>query len=88
MRKFESTGAFYTHVDEIIESLQEHELSTSADNIHTLLHRTAWTTSTELLGELRIAFYKVLQDDTGRLATTLREDIEQCIAVLEQSLNN
>jgi hypothetical protein len=42
----------YVPFDELIASLRADGLDGEADRLHDLLHKTAWTTGSELVGEL------------------------------------
>ncbi len=42
----------YAPFDELIVSLRADGLDSEADRLHDLLHKTAWTTGSELMGEL------------------------------------
>lgn len=57
-----SVWDYYREIDELISLLRRHGGGEYADALHLLLHETAWTTSSELVGELDA----VLGDLRGR----------------------
>lgn len=56
MRTFASNQEFYDHIDSVTRSLAESGHREFAAQIDHLLHRVAWTTSSELFGELKERF--------------------------------
>ena len=57
-----------------------------AERLHTLIHKVAWTTSTELFGELRIALRKI-QETEDRADLDLGSDITAAIQTLDYALS-
>ena len=41
-------------IDTVSDKLRSHGFSSEADRLHKLIHEMAWTTSSELYGELRL----------------------------------
>ncbi len=64
MRTYRSNQEFYDHIDEVVELLRTVGHEKSADKINHLLHKVAWTTSSELFGELRDEFSAIIQSKT------------------------
>ena len=60
MRSYESNQQFYDHIDEVVASLRSAGQVDIANRIDYLLHKVAWTTTTELFGELRERFEQAL----------------------------
>jgi hypothetical protein len=60
--RFKTLDAFYQAIDSLIQVLIAEHHPDEDQRLHTLLHQTAWTTSSELLGELMLA----LNEMTGR----------------------
>ena len=59
-RQFGSNADFYEFVDTIAERLRHNGCVADAERLHMLIHKVAWTTSTELFGDyaLRCAKYE------------------------------
>jgi hypothetical protein len=56
-----SNQDLYDDIDSVVLMLRAEGHSDAADQIHFLLHKVAWTTSSELLSELRDRFLAVLE---------------------------
>ena len=67
---------FYPAVDALIRNLRVAGCDAGATRLHELLHETAFTTSSELLGELALALRGVGAVDSA----ALREEVARCIA--------
>jgi hypothetical protein len=86
-RQFFSNVDFYNFVDTIAERLRHCHRITDAERLHTLIHKVAWTTSTELFGELRIALRKT--QETEDLADFgLASDITAAVETLDHALSS
>lgn len=66
---------YYAAVDLLIEELRASGHEADADELHVLTHEMAWTTGSELLGELGL----VLRKMKGRHAGPLRDRIVVCL---------
>ena len=49
-------------IDAIRDRLRSHGFIAEADQLHTLVHKMAWTTSNELYGELFLALEKIRKE--------------------------
>ena len=85
--RFNSNQEFYAHIDSLIERLNGLNLVTSAQEIHSILHESAWTTSSELLGELKIGLVKIRTEHQGQLPRDAEQDIVSCIRFIEDAWN-
>ena len=65
---------FYAVVDELIEMLRSGGFKAEARVLHDLLHETAWTTGTELIGEIGLT----LAEMKRKYPQSIREKIEDC----------
>ena len=84
-RHFSNNDEFYTFVDTIAQRLCASGLAADGDRLNALVHKVAWTTSTELFGELRIALRKI--DDHGRsVDAALLSDIAVAIEAIDYAL--
>jgi len=53
VHSYKSNAEFYQHLDALTASLTESGFSEAGQKIAFLIHKVAWTTSSELFGELR-----------------------------------
>ncbi len=83
MRQFHSNQDFYNFLDELSIRLKSSGFDDIERRIHTLIHKTAWTTSSELLGELRIALSEFKAKHQGVLENILESDIDMCIKTID-----
>jgi len=60
--------------------------SPMAERLHTLIHKVAWTTSTELFGELRIALQQ-MHGKNKPADADLASDIAAAIQILRSALS-
>jgi len=58
---------YYAAVDLLIEDLRASGHKADADELHVLMHEMAWTTGSELLGELGLMLRKIKGRHTGLL---------------------
>ncbi len=79
--RFKTLEEFYKAVDGLIEQLSADGFGQEARKLDDLMNHVAWTTSSELLGELSMA----LQGIKGKHSLALNEEIDQC---LEFALNH
>jgi len=70
MRSYESNQQFYDHIDEVVVLLRNEGYIGIADQVDYLLHSVAWTTTSELFGELRNRFEQALNSGTPLLSST------------------
>jgi hypothetical protein len=64
---FNSNQDFYAHIDSLTERLKELNFVAPAQELHSILHESAWTTSSELLGELKLTMVKIRIQHRGQL---------------------
>ena len=74
--KFNSLDGFYKAVDSLIEKLNAEGFKEDASKINSLMHETAWTTGSELMGELSI----VLKGMKQTYPREISEEIKECLA--------
>jgi len=84
MRRYESNQQFYDHIDAMVLSLKAIGETDISDEIDMLLHKTAWTTTSELFGELRIRLEKLLQAEQP-LPAAIKSDIQGCINTINRA---
>ena len=66
----------YVPFEELISSLRADGLSSDADRLHYLIHKVAWTTGSELIGELGKEMKRVAQERRGILSASTRARME------------
>lgn len=83
--QFKSNQEFYDHIDALCLQLREAGFMNEANQLWTLIHKVAWTTSTELFGELRNAFRAILANSKTALPGRIQEDLKACICVIRKA---
>ena len=73
--RFTAMDEFYAAFDALIERLTAEKHDDDARRLHTLMHEIAWTTGSELLGELVLA----LKEMTGKQSQELTREINECL---------
>jgi len=73
----------YECFDELIRQLRAEGHIEPADKLHLLLHKIAWTTGAELIGELGLAIL-TFQRSTPVVSSELRRLLDSCISVVRQ----
>lgn len=84
MKSYSSNQDFYDHIDEIVDLLRTTSLSNSAEKIHYLLHKVAWTTTSELFGELRNEFHHMLKEKSD-ISEENREALKNFITTIDDA---
>lgn len=80
---FNSNEEFYAHIDSLIAQLRELNLAAPAQELHTILHEVAWTTSSELFGELKLVLVRIKEKHRGQLPREVEQDITACVRVID-----
>ena len=73
--RFTAMDEFYAAFDALIERLTAEKHDDDARRLHTLMHEIAWTTGSELLGELVLA----LKEMKGKQSHELMREINECL---------
>ena len=81
---FSSNAEFYAFVDQVAGRLRAEGLADSGDRLHALLHQTAWTTSSELIGEVGKAIILARGRSDRVVSPDLGRDLERCLAAVRQ----
>jgi hypothetical protein len=84
MRTYGSNQQFYDHIDEVVAVLKSAGQVEIANQIDFLLHKVAWTTTSELFGELRDRFEQALKSPTP-LPSTIEIELKGFIATIDQA---
>ena len=83
--KLISNDQFYAFIDAITAKLRSRGFTSDADRLHALVHETAWTTSTEIFGELRSALKEILSHRVD-FDPNLSADIQFAIKTINEAL--
>lgn len=81
---FSSNAEFYAFVDRVAVRLRVEGLVESADRLHALLHQAAWTSSSELIGEVGKAIIAVRGRSDHSVSPELARDLERCLAAVRK----
>ena len=73
--RFKALDEFYKAVNVLIEKLKAAGFVQDANKLDDLMNHTAWTTGSELLGELSL----VLRDMKGKHSAELDKEINECL---------
>ena len=84
-RNFDNIQGFYKFIDEISLQLQKEGFKEEGQKIYSYIHEVAWTTSSELLGELSIIFKKL--KNQNKLPVSLRKDIDISLKTIKAYWN-
>jgi hypothetical protein len=82
MSTYLSIQGFYDDIDSVVGMLRMEGRTEAADQIHLLLHKVAWTTSSELFGELRDRFRGALKSSPP-LPSEIAIRLENFIGVID-----
>ncbi len=72
--KIKTIDDLYSEIDELVELLKDEGCVDSAVNLQKLVYETAWTTGSELLGELALHLDKM----TAQYSASVRKRLEGC----------
>lgn len=67
----------YEPFEVLIRSLRGDGLQHHADSVDHLLHEVAWTTGSELIGELGQKIKKIKTEDSSRLSAETKENMKE-----------
>ena len=81
---FNSNQEFYALIDSLIGRLKRLNLAAPAQELHSILHESAWTTSSELLGELKLALVGIGTRHQGQLPRDVEQDITSCVSIIDE----
>jgi hypothetical protein len=73
----------YAEFEELISLLRAEGHGHFAKRLHVLLHEVAWTTGSELMGELGLEILKFQHGDAS-VSPALKELLRSCMAAVKQ----
>jgi len=83
MRTLKNNQEFYEHLDKICSRLRLIGMSKEADQIYYLLHKVAWTSSSELFEELELVFKNLLSaSNATKIPQELKKELIGYIEIL------
>jgi hypothetical protein len=82
---FNSNQDFYEFVERLSADLSELGFSGASRELQTILHEMAWTTSSEVFGEIKMTLQRLKLEEGKRLPQHLSEDVELCIKSIEDA---
>ena len=71
-----SLPEFYQNMEHLIESLNDLGLEKEVKKLNTVIHEIAWTTSSELIGEIGVT----LKNMQGEYPQNISKIMDQCLA--------
>jgi hypothetical protein len=82
-QRLAASEEFPTIIDAVRDKLRSHGFSGEADRLHKLVHEMAWTTSSELYGELRLALDKI-RKEARNLPSDIATEIRRLIKSIDR----
>ena len=74
----------YAPFDDLIACLRRDGLTKEADLLDQLLHKTAWTTGSELMGELGLVLRKIRLEHTSDLTETCNNRLSKAMWMVKR----
>ena len=84
MQEFSGTDDFYGFIDLLAQRLSDEGLADHAAKLHGLIHDVAWTSGSELLGELGAELERVQELQEPHLPTDLVEAVTRSLTFVRQ----
>ena len=72
----------YEPFERFIGSLRADGLAKDADRLHYLIHKVAWTTGSELVGELGQEISKLRREHGDKFSSSTRDQMEEALQVV------
>ncbi|HOX55888.1 MAG TPA: hypothetical protein P5205_03590 [Candidatus Paceibacterota bacterium] len=69
----------YEPFERLIVSLRADGLARDAERLHYLIHKVAWTTGSELLGELGQEITKLRREHAGKFSSSTLDQMEEAL---------
>ena len=80
----DSDSISYDRFEELIALLRTDGLSDKARKLNTLLHEVAWTTGSELIGELGSEIKRIEKDSSLQMSMVTRNKIDECFQIVRR----
>ena len=85
---FRSPEAISLYLDGLVQRLKSSSAWEEADQLRVILHESAWTTSSEWLGEIKLLLVKVHRTHQNTLSSTVLKEIDEFISFVDEAWNN
>ena len=72
----------YEPFERLMVSLRADGFTKDAERLHFLIHKVAWTTGSELLGELGQEITKLRREHADKLSTSTRDQMEEALQMV------
>lgn len=83
MHSHEKVQQLYKRIDKLSHQLQEMEYKELGNKIHFLVHKVAWTTSSELFSELTLVFESLLSN--AGISSEIKNEIAEILKVIQEN---
>ena len=87
MATHDSNEVFYKHLEKLAHFMKDQGFAEAGDSITGLIRDTSWTTSSELLGELRLLLVRLLTDYKETFPRSIDADLKNCIREIDKAFN-
>ena len=84
MQPFSGTDDFYAFIDLLGQRLSGEGLAEHAAKLHSLIHEVAWTSGSELLGELGLELKRIQELHEPHLPSDLMEAISRALEFVRE----
>jgi hypothetical protein len=86
MLKFKCNQEFYDHIDALSASIEKAGFTAASRRLFGLVHKVAWSTSTELFYELKNALLAIFDESRETLPRNLSDDVRACVQAIDEIL--
>jgi hypothetical protein len=74
----------YEPFDRLIVSLRNDGLLKESDLLHHMIHKVAWTTGSELIGELGQSIKKIRKENPNSLSDDSKKNIQESVEMVKR----
>ena len=75
-------GCGYEPLERLIVSLRADGLAEDADRLHSLIHEVAWTTGSELVGELGKEIRQLQREHGDKFSSSTRDRMDEAMRMV------
>ena len=79
-----TTTISYEPFERLIAGLRNDGLLKESDLLHHRIHKVAWTTGSELIGELGLSIRKIRKENINRLSADSIKNIEESMKIVKR----
>lgn len=84
---FATPESIVLYLDDLIERVRKSGVSNEANELYDILH-ASWTTSSEWLGEIKLALLNILRNRADKLTGSVRDEITEFVGFVDEAWNN